>query len=153
MVISSYNSTTGEVTEQEPQQTEYIQRSSTWKQYAYGNIIINNVIIIIIIIIINTIFNSAYHLAGVVLASVSGILFTANNFVINQTKVDVGDVVLVRTLVQISIYLLILLYRGESFLPANNSQKVYTILQGKKRAILKNESELILNKSNGFSFY
>ena len=150
MVISSYNSTTGEVTEQEPQQTEYIQRSSTWKQYAYGNSIINNVIIIIII---NTIFNSAYHLAGVVLASVSGILFTANNFVINQTKVDVGDVVLVRTLVQISIYLLILLYRGESFLPANNSQKVYTILQGKKRVILKNESELILNEYNGFSFY
>ena len=69
-------------------------------------------------------------LYGVTLASVSGILFTANNFVINQTKVDVGDVVLVRTLVQISIYLLILLYRGESFLPANNSQKVYTILQG-----------------------
>jgi len=103
MVISSYNSTTGEVTNQEPQQTpQYIHRSSTWKQYAYG----------------------------VVLASVSGILFTANNFVINQTKVDVGDVVLVRTLVQISIYLLILLYRGESFLPANNSQKVYTILQG-----------------------
>ena len=151
MVISSYNSTTGEVTNQEPQQTpQYIHRSSTWKQYAYGNSIINNVIIIIII---NTIFNSAYHLAGVVLASVSGILFTANNFVINQTKVDVGDVVLVRTLVQISIYLLILLYRGESFLPANNSQKVYTILQGKKRVILKNESKLILNKYNGFSFY
>jgi len=102
MVISSYNSTRGEVTDQEPQQTEYIHRSSTWRQYAYG----------------------------VFLASLSGILFTANNFVINQTQVDVGDVVLVRTLLQISIYLSILLYRGESFLPAINSQKVYTILQG-----------------------
>ena len=141
MVISSYNSTRGEVTDQEPQQTEYIHRSSTWRQYAYGNSIINNVIIII-----NTILNSSHHLAGVFLASLSGILFTANNFVINQTQVDVGDVILVRTLLQISIYVSILLYREERFLPATSSQKLYTILQGKEREILTNESEVKLNE-------
>ena len=47
-----------------------------------------------------------------------------------MTQVDVGDVVLVRTLLQISIYVSILLYREERFLPESNSQKLYTILQG-----------------------
>ena len=50
-----------------------------------------------------------------------------------MTQVDVGDVVLVRTLLQISIYVSILLYREERFLPETTSQKIYTILQGKER--------------------
>ena len=121
MAISSYNSITGEVTDPEPQETEYVHRSSSWRQYIYGTDIFN------------TILNSPHDLPGVSLASVSGILFTANNFIINQTQVDVGDVILVRTLLQISIYVSILLYREERFLPETTSQKIYTILQGKER--------------------
>ena len=71
-------------------------------------------------------------LVGVVLASVSGVLFTANNFIINQSQVEVGDVVLVRTLLQISIYVSVLIYREEDFLPPTTSQKLYTILQGEE---------------------
>ena len=68
--------------------------------------------------------------SGIVLASISGVLFTANNFVINQTGVDVGDVILVRTVIQIIIYVLILMYRGEDFLPPTRTKKIFTILQG-----------------------
>ena len=68
--------------------------------------------------------------SGIVLASISGVLFTANNFVINQSGVDVGDVILVRTVIQVIIYVLILMYRGEDFLPPTRIKKIYTILQG-----------------------
>ena len=59
-----------------------------------------------------------------------------------MTQVDVGDVVLVRTLLQISIYVSILLYREERFLPATNSQKLYTILQG-NNCVSDNEKGLL----------
>ena len=72
-----------------------------------------------------------HYLTGVILASISGILFTANNFVINQSQVDVGDVVLVRTAVQMAVYVTILIAREESFLPSSTEQKMYTVLQGK----------------------
>ena len=61
------------------------------------------------------------------LASLSGILFTANNFIINQTEVDVADVVLVRTIVQVLVYVPVILYREDNFLPASNTHKRYTI--------------------------
>ena len=35
---------------------------------------------------------------------ISGLLFTANNFLINQTKVVVSDVVLVRTVITMVFY-------------------------------------------------
>ena len=35
---------------------------------------------------------------------ISGVLFTANNFLINQWKVSVGDVVIVRTVIQMVTY-------------------------------------------------
>ena len=69
-------------------------------------------------------------LYGVTLASVSGILFTANNFVINLTQVDVGDAVLVRTAVQIAIYVVILIKRKEDLFPPSGTMKFFTILQG-----------------------
>jgi len=74
--------------------------------------------------------NWKQFLHGVILASISGILFTANNFVINQSQVDVGDVVLVRTAVQMAVYVTILIAREESFLPSSTEQKLYTVLQG-----------------------
>ena len=91
MAINWYNSITGEARDPEPQQTEYIHRRSTWSQYVHGNnvIIIINITVIIINSIISTLLNSPPHLAGVSLASLAGILFTANSFVINQTQVDV----------------------------------------------------------------
>ena len=64
------------------------------------------------------------------LASISGVLFTANNFVINQTGVDVGDVILVRTVIQIIIYVFLIKYRDDNFLPPTGTKKSYTILQG-----------------------
>ena len=64
------------------------------------------------------------------LASISGVLFTANNFVINQTGVDVGDVILVRTVIQIIIYVFLIIYRDDNFLPPTGTKKSYTILQG-----------------------
>ena len=93
MAINWYNSITGEARDPEPQQTEYIHMRSTWRQYVHGSnviiiIIINNTVIIINSII-STLLNSPPHLAGVSLASLAGILFTANSFVINQTQVDV----------------------------------------------------------------
>ena len=92
MAINWYNSITGEVRDPEPQLTEYIHRRRTWRQYIHGNniiIIIINFTIIIINSIINTILNSPPPLAGISLASLAGILFTVNSFVINQTQVDV----------------------------------------------------------------
>jgi len=41
---------------------------------------------------------------GVTLALVGGILFTVNNFIINQWQVSVSDVVLVRCVLTITIY-------------------------------------------------
>ena len=68
--------------------------------------------------------------SGIVLASISGVLFTANNFVINQSGVDVGDVILVRTVIQIIIYVFLIIYGDDNFLPPTGTKKSYTILQG-----------------------
>ena len=60
----------------------------------------------------------------------SGALFTANNFLINQFEVSVSDVVLVRTVLQMIIYTSICVYRKESLLPGTNNQKFYIVAQG-----------------------
>ena len=52
------------------------------------------------------------QVVGVSLALVSGALFTANNFLINQFRVSVPDLLLVRTLMQMLIYTGICLYRS-----------------------------------------
>ena len=48
---------------------------------------------------------------GLSLALLSGCLFTANSFVINQYDINVGDLLLVRTILQLLIYSSISLYR------------------------------------------
>ena len=93
------------------------------------------------------------HNVGVILASISGILFTANNFVINRTQVDVGDVVLVRTAVQIAVYVTILVARGESFLPSSTEQKLYTVLQGKGIDLDVKCDILNVKRSDGLSMF
>ena len=53
---------------------------------------------------------SNLHL-GFFLALLSGGLFTANNFVINQYNVNVGDLLFVRMILQLTIYTSISFYR------------------------------------------
>ena len=53
------------------------------------------------------------QVVGVSLALVSGALFTANNFLINQFRVSVPDLLLVRTLMQMLIYTSYCLYRSD----------------------------------------
>ena len=64
------------------------------------------------------------------LAILSGILFTANNFIINQFQVVVSDAVLVRCIIVISIYTLIIYSSGNKILPQNQKKKLFTLAQG-----------------------
>ena len=64
------------------------------------------------------------------LAILSGILFTANNFIINQFHVVVSDAVLVRCIIVISIYTLIIYSNGDKILPQNQKKKLFTLAQG-----------------------
>ena len=68
---------------------------------------------------------------GVVLSLVSGFLFTANNFLINQTALTVSDLVLVRTTTQVILYTTLVSSRGESILPSTSIKRFYTVMQGK----------------------
>ena len=62
----------------------------------------------------------------------SGFLFTANNFVINQTSLTVSDLLLVRTTIQVILFSILVTYRGESILPSTTTMRFYTVLQGKR---------------------
>jgi len=72
---------------------------------------------------------------GVILALLSGALFTGNNFIINQWQVSVSDVVLIRCVITITIFSVISLLRGESLLPGSAKLKFLIILQGALGAI------------------
>ena len=65
-----------------------------------------------------------------ILALLSGVLFTANNFVLKQTGVSVGDVVMVRLVLQVLLYLTIALTRGETVWYSIREKQIYVILQG-----------------------
>ena len=66
------------------------------------------------------------------LALTSGVLFTANNFVLNQTEgeVSLGDVVLVRNLLQVLVYLSIILCKAERLAPPETRTRICVGLQG-----------------------
>jgi len=72
---------------------------------------------------------------GVILSLISGILFTGNNFLINQWQVSVSDTVLVRCVLTMFVYTLISIFRGESLLPGNVKLKLLIILQGTLGAV------------------
>jgi len=74
-------------------------------------------------------------LAGVCLALVSGALFTANNFLINQLHVSVPDLLLVRTGLQMTVNTCICWYRYLPVLPGDAPQKVFILLQGLMSAL------------------
>jgi len=69
-------------------------------------------------------------LIGASLSIISGALFTANNFIINQFEVNVSDAVLVRCIIQIFIYSIIIYWNDDSLLPQNDKIKLFTISQG-----------------------
>ena len=87
------------------------------------------------------------HIEGATLALVSGILFTGNNFVINQSSVSVSDVVLVRTVLQLLVYSVIIWARAERILPNSTMQQLYTLLQG----LLFYSLPTLLNCSSGLT--
>ena len=72
----------------------------------------------------------AWIILGALLSTISGVLFTANNFIINQYKVIVSDAVLVRCVIQIFIYSIIIFWNDDNLLPQNNKKKLFTISQG-----------------------
>ena len=67
---------------------------------------------------------------GALLALTSGVLFTANNFVLKESKVSVGDVVLVRSVLQLLVYLTLILCKTENFLPPETGSRICVVLQG-----------------------
>jgi hypothetical protein len=69
-------------------------------------------------------------LLGVVLSLISGALFTANNFVINQFDVVVSDAVLVRCVIQIIVFTFIILFSSLKILPENKKKRLFTVSQG-----------------------
>jgi len=73
---------------------------------------------------------------GISLALVSGGIFTANNFFINQFHVSVPDLLLVRTLMQMLIYSSICYYRDLSLLPGPSGQKMLILLQGAMSSLM-----------------
>jgi len=69
-------------------------------------------------------------LLGVSLAVISGLLFTANIFVINQFDVVVSDAVLVGYAIQIIIFTFIIICSGDNILPENTKSRLFTVSQG-----------------------
>ena len=61
--------------------------------------------------------------------------------------------VLVRTAVQIAVYVTILVARGESFLPSSTEQKLYTVLQGKGIDLNLKCDILNVKRSDGLSMF
>ena len=76
------------------------------------------------------IFTSLMICVGIVLSIISGSLFTANNFIINQFQVVVSDAVLVRCVLQALIFTFIIYWNGDRFFPERLSTKLLTASQG-----------------------
>merc|ERR1711892_754797 len=56
---------------------------------------------------------------GIFLSTSSGILFTANNFIVNQFEVVVSDALFVRCVIQATIFSCITYWNGDKMLPWN----------------------------------
>ena len=76
------------------------------------------------------ILGSHHFFVGIFLSVTSGIVFTANNFIINQFQVVVSDAFLVRCVIQTIIFSFIIYCNDDSFLPLRCSTKLITSLQG-----------------------
>jgi len=69
-------------------------------------------------------------IAGVSLSLISGALFTGNNFIINLNGVSVCDLMLIRTFLQLIIYITICYYKNEELLPGSFKEKILIVSQG-----------------------
>jgi len=69
-------------------------------------------------------------LLGTFLSIISGLLFTANNFIINQFHIVVSDVVVVRCIIQIIVCTCSIYYTGDNILPDSTKKKILTVSQG-----------------------
>ena len=84
------------------------------------------------------------YFSGVLLSLISGALFTANNFVINQFNVVVSDAVLVRCIIQIILYSFMIILSDDKILPVSAKQRLLTITQGKIIHICKPDFSSLL---------
>ena len=81
-------------------------------------------------IILNTVFFSGKitrYIVGNIFAFSSGLFFTANNFVIKGARLSFGEVLAVRSIIQVPLMVFLLLFRGiievnfESLIPYSNT--------------------------------
>ena len=77
-----------------------------------------------------------YSVKGILLALVSGVLFTANSFVVTQYSVSACHLVLARSLLQVLVYTAYCLAMSEPLLPGPPKQKIFILLQGRKCRII-----------------
>jgi len=75
-------------------------------------------------------FRLKNFILGASLSIISGVLFTANNFIINQYKVVVSDAVIVRCIIQTVLYSIVIQCSGDVLLPGTKMSKFLTLSQG-----------------------
>ena len=66
---------------------------------------------------------------GIALATLSGFLFTANNFLVQYFKIGALEMLLVRSVVQVNLIGLIAVIRGTSLSPATFSTWIFVAAQ------------------------
>ena len=67
---------------------------------------------------------------AIVMAFVSGLLFTANNFIIKAFRLSYGEMLTVRSIVQIPVMTFILFMKGEKILPTSVYHRIMLSLIG-----------------------
>ena len=88
-------------------------------------------------VIKQTIVSYRLQILGIILANLSGVIFTINNALIQLMKLDFSEIMLVRSTVQIILMTIILLTNGYSILPKTEDKtlkvRLLTIIQGTKK--------------------
>jgi hypothetical protein len=69
-------------------------------------------------------------IAGITMSLLSVSLFTMNNILIKKFSIVISDILLVRSIIQISFILPVIYYIGDSLLPRTYQDKCLTICQG-----------------------
>lgn len=87
-------------------------------------------------VIKQTIISYRLQILGIILANLSGVIFTVNNGLIQLMKLDFSEIMLVRGTVQIILMTIILVTNGYSILPKIEEKtlkvRLLTIIQGTK---------------------
>jgi len=69
-------------------------------------------------------------ICGNTMAFLSGLFFTANNFIIKAARLSFGEVLAVRSIIQIPLMSLIILMKGDSFWPSSAYQRIMLCMVG-----------------------